>query len=188
MSRAGTKNQPGYHRPHTWIREVIAGDQPEQDGVGLVPVDDCTGTPGGKRPSKRGRKRAVYAHIHEDSLALCQMAVFGILVHHAGRKGSHVLVIADRHRYGVNHGLTFHSDHKLRTVLWGWTGEALNAEELEGIDRVLAGHEGELGQQLAKLLIAREIEALAARCTRLRSTARLPSPTGGMPAVPWRLF
>ena len=47
--------------------------------------------------------------------------------------------MADGHRFGVDHGLTCHSEHKLRTVLWGWIGEALSAEELAGIDRV---HEG----------------------------------------------
>ena len=51
-------------------------------------------------------------------------------------------------------------------------GEEMSAEELEGIDRYLAGLEGELGEQLVELLTPQETDALAARCTRLRSAGR----------------
>ena len=60
---------------------------------------------------------------------LRRMAVFDIVVNNADRKGGHVLEMADGHRYGVDHGVTFHTDHKLRTVLWGWLGEPLTDEE-----------------------------------------------------------
>ena len=84
----------------------------------------------------------IVALIHEDTPALRRMAVFDVVVNNADRKGDHILAMADGHRYGVDHGLTFHSDHKLRTVLWGWMGDALSAEELDGIDRVIAGTAG----------------------------------------------
>ena len=74
----------------------------------------------------------------------------------------------------MNHGLIFHSDHKLRTVLWGWIGDALSAEDLVGVDRGHSGLEDELGRQLAELLTAEEIASLAARCARLRSAGRFP--------------
>jgi len=88
----------------------------------------------------------------------------------------------------VDHGLTCHSDHKLRTVLWGWIGEALSAEELAGVASLLASLEGELGAKLAELLTAEEIASLTAPCARLRSAGRFPAPSSGMPAVPWPLF
>ena len=128
------------------------------------------------------------ALIHEDTPALRRMAVFDVLVNNADRKGDHILAMGDGHRYGVDHGLTLHSEHKLRTVLWGWIGEALTAEELTGIDRVLSGLEGELGRNLDKLLTAEEIASLAARCARLRRAGEFPAPSGDMPAVPWPLF
>ena len=53
------------------------------------------------------------------------MAVFDVVVNNADRKGGHVLPMPGGHRYGVDHGLTFHVEHKLRTVLWGWVGERL---------------------------------------------------------------
>lgn len=96
--------------------------------------------------------------------------------------------MSDGHRYGVDHGLTFHAENKLRTVLWGWLGEALSAGELEGIDRVSDGLHGQLGRDLADLLSVEEIASLSARCSRLRLARRFPAPNGEMPAVPWPLF
>ena len=63
------------------------------------------------------------------------MAVFDVVVNNADRKGGHVLEMTDGHRYGVDHGVTFHTEHKLRTVLWGWLGEPLTADELAGVER-----------------------------------------------------
>ena len=183
--------------PRTWLRDGPLGvgmvqlwqkTDPEQAAVDLVALDDVPDT--GWKLVLEGEDQAgrIVALIHEDSAALRRMAVFDVVVNNADRKGDHILAMGNGHRYGVDHGLTFHSDQKLRTVLWGWIGEALNAEEMAGIDRLLAGLEGELGLQLADLLTAEEIASLAARCTRLRTTAQFPGPSGGMPAVPWPLF
>ena len=69
--------------------------------------------------------------VHEDSRALRRMAVFDAIVNNADRKGGHVLGDGrTAARYGVDHGVTFHVEHKLRTVLWGWAGEPLDDEEL----------------------------------------------------------
>jgi len=81
-----------------------------------------------------------------------------------------------------------HREHKLRTVLWGWLGQALNDDELEGLGKVAAGLTGELGRSLAQLLTGEEVDALAARCQRLQATGTFPGPSGQMPAVPWPLF
>ena len=183
--------------PRTWLRDGPFGEgmvqlwqdtDPDQDPVDLVPAEDVPET--GWKGVFEGRDDdgRIVALIHEDTPALRRMAVFDVVVNNADRKGDHILAMADRLRYGVDHGLTFHSDHKLRTVLWGWIGEELSAEELEGIDRILTGLDGELGSQLAKLLTVEEIASLAARCARLRSAGRFPSPSGQMPAVPWPLF
>jgi uncharacterized repeat protein (TIGR03843 family) len=64
----------------------------------------------------------VVSLIHEDTTELRRMAVFDVVVNNADRKGGHVLAMPGGHRYGVDHGLTFHVEQKLRTVLWGWAG------------------------------------------------------------------
>ena len=119
--------------PETWLRGGPHGagmvqrwqePDPEQVAVTLVPEGDV---PEGWRrvfDGIDGQDRPV-SLIHEDSPPLRRMAVFDIVVNNADRKGGHVLEMADGHRYGVDHGVTFHTDPKLRTVLWGWLGEDL---------------------------------------------------------------
>lgn len=183
--------------PRTWLREGPLGagmvqlwqdTDPEQTAVDLVPAADMPETGWKEVLEGEDQSGQIVALIHEDTPALRRMAVFDVLVNNADRKGDHVLAMPGGHRYGVDHGLTFHSEHKLRTVLWGWIGEALSAEELAGIDRVLEGLQGGLGRRLADLLTAEELAAFAARCARLRSAGQFPAPGDGMPAVPWPLF
>ena len=183
--------------PRTWLRDGPLGkgmvqlwqeSDPDQNAVDLVAAGDVPET-GWKHvlEGQDGNGRMV-ALIHEDTPELRRMAVFDVVVNNADRKGDHILAMSDGHRHGVDHGLTFHRDHKLRTVLWGWLGDALTAEERDGIDRVSAGLLGELGRNLTHLLSAEEIASLAERCARLRLAGRFPAPHGEMPSVPWPLF
>ncbi|WP_130176528.1 SCO1664 family protein [Cryobacterium sp. SO1] len=183
--------------PRTWLRDGPMGPgmaqlwqdaDPEQDAVDLVPADAVPAE--GWRHVLEGRDQndRLVALIHEDSDALRRMAVFDIVVNNADRKGDHILAMPGGHRHGVDHGLTFHADHKLRTVLWGWIGDELSIDELAGIDTVRAALDGDLGEALAVLLTPAELAALAARCDRLRTDGRFPAPEGEMPAVPWPLF
>ena len=183
--------------PHTWLRDGPMGqgmvqlwqdNDPAQSPVNLVATDQVPERGWKNILEGRDENGRMVALVHEDSTALRRMAVFDIIVNNADRKGDHVLAMPDGHRHGVDHGLTFHRDHKLRTVLWGWLGDALTAEEREGIDRVSEGLHGGLGRNLADLLSAEEIASLAARCARLRLGGRFPAPSGEMPAVPWPLF
>lgn len=183
--------------PKTWLRDGPLGEgmvqlwqeqDPTQSPVDLVSMDEVPESGWKQVLEGQDENGQMVALIHEDSPALRRMAVFDLVVNNADRKGNHILPMPDRHRHGVDHGLTFHSDHKLRTVLWGWLGDALTVEELDGIDRVSDELPGTLGQELAELLSDEELEALIARCTRLRLAGRFPAPSGDMPAVPWPLF
>ncbi|MBC7290397.1 MAG: SCO1664 family protein [Actinotalea sp.] len=183
--------------PRTWLREGPLGPgmvqlwhepDPEQDPVDLVDAGEVPGQ--GWRTVLEGSDqtgRAV-ALVHEDTPALRRMAVFDVLVNNADRKGGHVLPLADGGRLGVDHGVTFHVDPKLRTVLWGWVGEPLTPEEVAGVERVRAGLAGALGNRLAELLDDDELDALAGRCERLLRDGVFPDHDSDMPAVPWPLF
>jgi uncharacterized repeat protein (TIGR03843 family) len=126
--------------------------------------------------------------IHADTPDLKLLAVFDVLVNNADRKGGHILPMPDGRRLGVDHGVTFHVEPKLRTVLWGWLGERLDPDELAGVDRVRSALTGDLGDRLEQLLTAAERAALAARCDRLLREGRFPAHEGDMPAMPWPLF
>jgi uncharacterized repeat protein (TIGR03843 family) len=183
--------------PRTWLREGPLGlgmvqlwqdADPEQEAVILVGSEEVPA--GGWRRVLDGQDEddREVTLIHEDSRALRRMAVFDILVNNADRKGDHILAMPGGHRHGVDHGLTFHAEHKLRTVLWGWIGLELSADEREGIAHLRAQLAGEFGETLAGLLLADEVAELAARCDRLLAEGSFPEPSGRMPAVPWPLF
>jgi uncharacterized repeat protein (TIGR03843 family) len=183
--------------PRAWLRDGPLGTgmvqlwQETDLGQNAVDLVAADGVPEiGWKQVLEGQDETgrMVALIHEDTPELRRMAVFDVVVNNADRKGDHILAMSDGHRHGVDHGLTFHRDHKLRTVLWGWLGDSLTAEERDGIGRVSAGLRGELGRNLADLLSTEEIASLAARCARFRLAGRFPAPSGEMPAVPWPLF
>ena len=180
--------------PLTWLGEGPHGPgmvqvwhepDPDQDPVDLVPAGVIP--PGFRHvlDAVDGDDRPVTL-VHEDTPALRRMAVFDVLVNNADRKGGHVLGMASGHRYGVDHGVTFHVDHKLRTVLWGWLGEPLTAAEVEAVARVRA--DAALHAALAPLLSTREVEAFDARCAALLEAGVFPAPSGRWPAIPWPAF
>ncbi|MEO6605699.1 MAG: SCO1664 family protein [Aeromicrobium sp.] len=182
--------------PRTWLREGPAGvgmvqlwqePDPGQTAIDLVAAK---AVPDGWHHVMDGldaQDRPVSV-IHEDSPALRLITVFDIVVNNADRKGGHVLEVADGHRYGIDHGLTFHVEHKLRTVLWGWIDEKLTADEVAGVERVRTALADDLGAALAELITDVEIAALASRCDRLLQRGTFPAPEGDMPAVPWPPF
>ncbi len=124
--------------------------------------------------------------VHEDTSALRLMAVFDVLVNNADRKGGHVLAMTDGHRYGIDHGLTFHVEHKLRTVLWGWLGERLTEHEQSGVRRLLA--DTELRDRLSEHVTRTEVAAFVRRCQALLDADELPSPRDEWPVIPWPPF
>jgi uncharacterized repeat protein (TIGR03843 family) len=126
--------------------------------------------------------------VHEDSAPLRRMALFDVVTNNADRKGGHVLGTADGRRLGVDHGLTFHVEPKLRTVLWGWAGEPLLVEELEDLRALRAQLAGDLGVVLAELLTADEVAATRERVDRLLRIPLLPLPGEDWPSIPWPPF
>jgi uncharacterized repeat protein (TIGR03843 family) len=160
----------------------------------LDPVDICGG---GEVPD--GYLRVLDAQddtgsavtlVHEDTEPLRRMAVFDVLVNNADRKGGHVLAMTDGHRYGVDHGISFHVDNKLRTVLWGWASEPLRAEDRDAVEALLTdlGSRSALREALCELLDDEEVTALVRRCRRLLAKGRMPVPSGSWPAIPWPAF
>lgn len=175
----------GPHGPG--MMQVWQDADPEHEAVTLVPADDL---PPGWCHVLDGLDAEDHpvSLIHEDTAGLRRMAVFDAMVNNADRKGGHVLAMPGGHRYGVDHGLTFHEEPKLRTVLWGWLGRPLSEDELDGVRRVRTGLDAELGATLADWLDEPELAALRRRCDRLLTEGVFPSPEGDMPAVPWPPF
>ncbi len=119
---------------------------------------------------------------------LRRMAVFDAVVNNADRKGGHLLPREDGRVQGVDHGICFSPEDKLRTLLWQWRGLALPDEAVEVLSRLRAELEGPLASALGELLTRREVRRTVARVDRLLATGRHPEPSGEWPAIPWPPF
>lgn len=123
-----------------------------------------------------------------DHPALRRMAIFDAVVNNADRKGGHLLPVSGGHVYGVDHGVCFSAEEKLRTILWGWRGKRLPNDALAVLRDLEGALDGPLGEVLADLLTGREVAATRRRIERLLATGRHPVPHGDWPAVPWPPF
>jgi uncharacterized repeat protein (TIGR03843 family) len=115
--------------------------------------------------------------------ALQRMAVFDILANNADRKGGHCLIDDEGHIWGIDHGLCFHTAHKLRTVIWDFADEEI-AEDL--IADVAAFVQRGLTPALRHLLHGDEPEALLHRARAVVGRPRFPQPRTDHP-YPWPL-
>jgi uncharacterized repeat protein (TIGR03843 family) len=125
--------------------------------------------------------------VHADDERLRRLAVLDAVINNADRKGGHLLPTEDGRLYGIDHGVTFNTENKLRTLLWGWAGEPLTPEAidaLKGLQEALTA-EGALAGRLSALITAAELDATRARVAVLLETGTHPEPSGEWPAIPW---
>jgi len=123
--------------------------------------------------------------VHEDSVAMQRVAVLDALINNADRKGGHLLCDVEGDLWGIDHGVTFAEEDKLRTVLWGWAGAAVPGELLEALEA--APDQPDFGKAMA-LLHPDEARALQSRRKRLLRERRFPLPAGDWPSIPWPVF
>ncbi len=119
---------------------------------------------------------------------LQRIAVFDFLANNADRKGGHCLVDAEGKIWAIDHGLCFHHEYKLRTVIWDWAGEPVANEWLEdvaGVMQALLQADEQTGP-LRECLAGHELEALVRRMERMLEHRRLPLP-GPHRSYPWPL-
>lgn len=134
-------------------------------------------------------EQVVLAHADDDRLRA--MAVFDAVVNNADRKGGHILPVGpapEQAVHGVDHGISFNAEDKLRTVLWGWAGRHLRAEDLEALTRVQEALAGGLGSRLCGHLTRHEVRTTERRIARLLGAGTMPLPSAGWPAIPWPAF
>ncbi|MEW2546469.1 SCO1664 family protein [Streptomyces sp. NPDC047002] len=125
--------------------------------------------------------------VHADDERLRRLAVLDAVINNGDRKGGHLLTSQDGRLHAIDHGVTFHVDDKLRTLLWGWAGEPLPEEALTvlGILADALAEGAPLAARLAPLITPDEVDAVRARVGELRHTERHPLPSGQWPAIPW---
>jgi hypothetical protein len=115
------------------------------------------------------------------------IAAFDLVTNNADRKAGHCLAGQGGRVWAIDHGLCFHVQAKLRTVLWDLAGTRLEAPVLADLEALAAeASSGRLRAGLAELLDPEEVDALARRARALARAGRLPAPRGGR-AYPWPL-
>ncbi|MCI0688451.1 MAG: SCO1664 family protein [Sporichthyaceae bacterium] len=185
-------------------REVAAYLISERTGWGLVPPTIYRDGPYGPGMVQLwidlDTEVDLVGLLSSDDPRLRRLAVFDAVINNADRKGGHLLPTPDGHLYGVDHGVCFAVDDKLRTLLWRWAGQPLPDETVPVLERLRAdlgqpaeGAAAERGEvlpgalsgPLADLLTPAEIVALAARIDRLLTSRNYPQPSPDWPAIPW---
>lgn len=123
-----------------------------------------------------------------DRQRLRPVALFDLVVNNADRKGGHILFDAEKHLWLIDHGLCFHVEEKLRTVVWDFAGEPFPAElsaSLEALLRELEDPHSGLIRLLGKLISRSEVGAMIDRIRRLLACCQFPAPIGHHRPYPW---
>lgn len=167
-------------------REVVAYYISELGGFHLVPKTVLRDGPFGLGAVQEwievDEEVDVVNFVQSDGSILRNMALFDAIINNADRKFGHILVGPDGDVYGCDHGVSFHEEDKLRTVLWQFADLDLTEIEIEKIKRILGGLDE---SYLADLLTTDEIDALKSRAGKLLDLKKFPMPNPNWPAIPW---
>ena len=113
---------------------------------------------------------------------LRKLALFDAIINNTDRKFGHLLVDENGVLKGCDHGVAFHSEDKLRTVLWQFSEQSFLPEELSLLINVKSI---DLNEVFSNYLTKEEVAAITSRTDNLISSARFPEPSEAWPAVPW---
>lgn len=172
-----------------WRREVAAFVLAVELGWEIVPPTVERDGPLGAGsmqffvPSRYEQHYFTFKDDPEHRRALRQLCVFDLVSNNTDRKGGHILLSDSGHLWGIDHGLSFHDEFKLRTVMWDYSGEPIDSDL---IDDVVAWLEGIDASGLHELLTTAEVEATRDRANAVISEGTFPhDPTGRR--YPWPL-
>lgn len=176
--------------PGLWRREVAAHRLSAWLGWDLVPVTvarvDGPLGPGSLQQFVPFDPDAHYFTLYEDEAhhdALRRIAVFDLVINSTDRKSGHCLLDQHGRIWAIDNGLSFHSEFKLRTVIWEFGGDAIRSDEVEPVERLL--DEG-LPHDVGVLLDPFERDAVLARARAVVTERRFPIDTTGR-RYPWPL-
>ena len=130
----------------------------------------------------------VWKMVTDPDERLRRIALFDAIVNNADRKGGHLLPVPGGHVYGVDHGICFAAEPKLRTILWDWRGEPITPAELDVLRALRVKLDGPLCESVQPLIAPAEMRALNTRLDRLIRTKVFPQPDPYRMAVPWPPF
>lgn len=124
---------------------------------------------------------------NEDRERLRPVALFDLLINNADRKGGHILKGTDGHLWLIDHGICFHEEDKLRTVVWDFAGQPIPPELMAALCRFIEdqGVAQIAHKNLNGMLRPTEVAALLARGRRLIDGTIFPQPLSSRRSYPW---
>jgi uncharacterized repeat protein (TIGR03843 family) len=181
--------------PPTVLRDGPYGEGMCQLWIEAAPEAELLALVDGEEPSE-GWKAIGFAEVaegktallvHADDARLRRLAVLDAVINNADRKGGHLLPGGEGRLYGIDHGVTFNAENKLRTLLWGWAGESLPTEAVSVLSALRDGLApgAPLATRLAELVTDVEVDATRARVEAMLASGKHPEPSGEWPAIPW---
>lgn len=123
----------------------------------------------------------------DDRQRLHPVVIFDFLINNADRKGSHLLIDPEKHLWLIDHGICFHVDYKLRTVIWDFAGEPIPPDLCADLTRLqeTLTQDSDLWSHLGQHLSSFELNALSGRAAFLNGTGRFPKPKPNSRPYPW---
>ena len=121
----------------------------------------------------------------EDLPQLRWVALLDSIINNTDRKIGHLLPHPSGQLFVCDHGVTFHEENKLRTVLWQWAGQPLTEIELLRLSKFAQFLNADESDEIRALITAAEFSALMERTERLLSEKRFPEPNPEWPHIPW---
>ena len=125
---------------------------------------------------------------HSDDPQLRMVALFDAVINNTDRKIGHLIPDLQQKLYVCDHGVTFHVDDKLRTVLWQWAGQTFTENEIRTLDSLLTLLRRNQIEELPSLITSDEITALTSRVESLLTAGTFPEPNPEWPHIPWPPF
>jgi uncharacterized repeat protein (TIGR03843 family) len=170
-------------------REVAAREISEALGWAIVPDTVLRDGPAGIGMMQRFVHHDPEEHyfnlLAQHGSEFRRMAAFDVVINNTDRKGGHCLRAADGTIFGIDHGVSFHSEWKLRTVIWDFAGEPIEPSVCADLHRLAGELRGDLGNRLAALLDRFELDAVRARVDRLLRTGEYPDADRDYHSYPW---
>ena len=172
-------------------REYVAFLLSDKTGMDLVPPTILREGPAGLGMVQRwidvDESVDLGSYFAQDRQELRRLALFDAIINNTDRKIGHLLPDQKGHLFACDHGVTFHTENKLRTVLWQWAGDPLTEEEFGTLDQTLTFIDANTAS-LSTHLTNEEIEATCTRINKLRSDGIMPLPSEDWPAIPWPAY
>jgi Phosphatidylinositol 3- and 4-kinase len=173
------------------LREVAAYEMSEALGWQFVPDTVMRDGPAGPGMMQRFVEHDPEEHyftlLEDHADAFRRMAAFDIAINNTDRKGGHCLIDPDGRIWGVDHGVSFHAQWKVRTVIWDFANEPIPPDVCDDLAGVRAALARDLGARMRKLLDRFEVDAVRARIDHLLARGAFPEADPGYHSYPWPL-